>query len=90
METMLSELDLVRMLPDVLDRVTKGERFAIERNGVRLAVLSPPTPELTPGITGEDLIARIGHLRIPGDGFADDIEAARSTLLPTPDIHWPD
>ena len=87
METKLEERDLITTLPEVLERVRHGERFVVVRAGERLAVLSPPKP---PGITGRELIAKIGHLKMPGDGFADDIEAARASLLPTSMPQWPD
>jgi len=90
METTLNEHDLAAALSRVLNRVRDGERFLVERNGQLLAVLSPPMAEPTLGITGEDLLARIGDRRMPGDGFADDIEAARTGLLPTARPAWPD
>ena len=84
METALGEGELATRLADVLDRVRGGERFAIVRDGSRVALLSPPEPatEPSPGITGRELVAKLGDLRMPGDGFADDIEAGRAVLLP--------
>jgi antitoxin (DNA-binding transcriptional repressor) of toxin-antitoxin stability system len=90
METKLSERQLALKLSEVLNRVRDGEQFIVERAGERLAVLSPPVPEPVLGITGRELAARIGHLKMPSDGFADDIEAARARLLPILPLSWPE
>lgn len=90
METMLSERDLEEALTTVLERAHHGERFVVERDGVRLAVISPPISEPKPGILGSDLVARIGDLHMPGDGFADDITAARTNLIPASVPPWRD
>jgi hypothetical protein len=90
METRLSEHELAAMLRDVLDRVGRGERFVVERNGENLALLSPLSSDRPVGITGKELIARIGNLRMPGDGFAEDIEAARVAVIPAPVPPWRD
>jgi antitoxin (DNA-binding transcriptional repressor) of toxin-antitoxin stability system len=89
MATRLTERDLAEALPDVLDRVRRGERFVIEQGGEQIAVLSP-LAEPTPAVTGQELLDRIGGLRMPGDGFADDIETARAAVLPAPGSRWPD
>ncbi len=81
METKVSERDLAEGLSELLDRAHDGERFIVERDGVSLAIIVPPVAEPKPGILGSDLKKRIGHLNMPGDGFADDIEAARNNLL---------
>jgi antitoxin (DNA-binding transcriptional repressor) of toxin-antitoxin stability system len=90
METKLSERQLALKLSEVLNRVRDGEQFIVERDGERLAVLSPPVPEPVLVITGRELAARIGHLKMPSDGFADDIEAARARLLPILPLSWPE
>jgi antitoxin (DNA-binding transcriptional repressor) of toxin-antitoxin stability system len=90
MDTTLSEHDLANALAEVLDRAHRGERFIIERDGERLAVLAPPPARPASGITGQDLLDRLGGLRMPGDGFAEDIEAARAALLPLPASPWSD
>ncbi len=90
MEITLSEDDLAAALSRVLDRVHDGERFVVERDGQRLAVLTPPASERIRGITGAELMARIGDLQMPNDGFADDIEAARTGLLSAAARPWPD
>lgn len=89
MSVTLTERDLKKTLSDVLDRVQRGERFVIEREGEQIAVLSPPDDQ-PPALTGQELLDRIGGLRMPGDGFADDIEAARAAVSPAPGSRWPD
>lgn len=74
METTITVADLERGLTDVLDRVReRGERFVVERDGQRVATIGPVRTKA--GVTGRELIERIGHLKMPGDGFADDLEA---------------
>ena len=43
-----------------------------------------------PGITASELIAKVGNLEMPGDGFADALEAvqAEQGLAEMPE--WPD
>lgn len=78
METRISATTLARNLSDVLNRVLyRGERFVVERSGEPIASLAPMTGP--PGITVLELIARIGDLEMPGDGFADDLEAIQAT-----------
>lgn len=90
METTLSERDLEEALTAVLERAHHGERFVVGREGERLAVISPPMSEPKPGLLGSDLIEHIGELHMPGDGFADDIAAARANLLPASSPPWRD
>ncbi len=89
MATTLNERDFGRALSEIIERVRDGERFVIERDGEKLAVLSPP-PSEPPGITGQELTERIGHLFMPGDGFADDVEAGRASLVPARIPPWPE
>lgn len=81
METTISVEELAERLTDLLDRVqARGKRVVIERDGKAVAVLSPPQPKR--GITGAELMASIGHLRMPGEGFADDLEAVQAAQRP--------
>jgi antitoxin (DNA-binding transcriptional repressor) of toxin-antitoxin stability system len=89
-ETLLNESDFVDRVPEILRRARQGERFSIVRNGEPPILLLPQPPAAAYGIHGEELIARIGGLRAPGGGFADDVEAARATLLPVLNVSWPD
>lgn len=94
MTSTTDEADLAGALATILARVRRGERFEIEWGGRVVAVLAPPGPpaptEAPTGITGRELAARLGDLRMPGDGFADDGEAARAGLLPVRPPEWPD
>lgn len=77
METTITATELSRRLSDVLNRVKyRGERFIIERNGEVVATLAPVGGP--PGITVDEFIAQVGDLRMPGDGFADDLEAIQA------------
>ena len=88
MEAHLSATDLARSLSDVLNRVRyRGETFIIERNGEPVAALTPPVP--TPGCTLADLVSRLGDLDLPGEGFADDLEAIQSSQPTENAIKWP-
>ena len=89
METTNTASELSRRLSDILNRVKyKGESFKVQRNGEIIATLSPTTS--TPGITLSELIAQVGDLVPPGDGFADDLEAVQAAqgLAEVPE--WPD
>ena len=60
----------------------------MQRNGETIAAIEPMTNK--PGITVGELIARVGDLQLPGDGFADELEAIQAAqgLVEVPD--WPD
>jgi antitoxin (DNA-binding transcriptional repressor) of toxin-antitoxin stability system len=90
METKLNESELETDLRDVLDQVRGGARVVVERDGTAIAMIVPPPAEVPRGITGRELAARLGDLRMPGDGFADDIESARAALLPAAPPARPD
>ena len=84
----LTVTDLATSLTEVLDRVSSGEEFAIERNGKVIATIGPPSAK--PSITWGEFVATY-HLRPrPDDRFADDLEAIlaeREMLTDTPE--WP-
>jgi antitoxin (DNA-binding transcriptional repressor) of toxin-antitoxin stability system len=88
MTSTVDEAALAGALAAILERVRRGERFEIAQDGRVFAVLAPSDAPV--GITGRELAARFGDLRMPGDGFADDIEAARTGLLPVRPPEWPD
>jgi tRNA(fMet)-specific endonuclease VapC len=81
METKLSERQLALKLSEVLNRVRDGEQFIVERDGERLAVLSPPVPEPVLGITGRELAARIGHLKMPSEGSTRALASHLTSLM---------
>jgi antitoxin (DNA-binding transcriptional repressor) of toxin-antitoxin stability system len=84
----ITATELAKNLSDILSRVRyRGEAFLIERNGEPVASLGPvDTPRL---LTFEELVARVGDLVPPGEGFADDLEAiqAEQPLVDAP--AWP-
>jgi antitoxin (DNA-binding transcriptional repressor) of toxin-antitoxin stability system len=72
----VSESELATSLPEFLERARTGERFAIERDGEIIAEVIPSASK--PGITARELIARVGNLKFPGEGFGDDLEAIQA------------
>ena len=89
MEAAISATYLARHLSEILDQVQeRGDLFVFHRNGETIARLEPVSKK--PGITARELLAQIGDLKMPGDGFADDLEAiqAEQGLAEMPE--WPD
>ncbi len=87
LESRISASELARTLSDVLNRVKyKSERFLVERNGEPVAFLSPAL--VKPGITPQDLAARIGYLRMPDSDFATDLEELRRCQGFPPETPW--
>jgi antitoxin (DNA-binding transcriptional repressor) of toxin-antitoxin stability system len=84
----LSEADLASSLTEVLDRVRRGERFAVERNREIIAEISPLREKS--GMTLRELAVELARLPRLDDDFAADIEAARMILLPADLPEWPD
>lgn len=77
LETRITATELSKTLSDILSRVRyRGEKFLIERNGEPVATLSPARPPL--GVSLGEFVARLGDLSMPGEGFADDLEAVQS------------
>lgn len=77
METTISDTDVAERRHDILDRVkARGERFVVERDGERVATFAPAV--VAPGVTVREIVARIADLALPGDGFADDLEAVHA------------
>jgi prevent-host-death family protein len=88
-ETTITATELSKHLSDVLNRVKyRGERFVVQRNGETIATLAPASEK--PGITAKELVARIGNLHMPGDGFADDLEAIQAEQGIAELTEWPD
>jgi prevent-host-death family protein len=88
-EQTITATELARRLSDVLNRIRyRGERFIVERNGEPVAALGP-VAAAPRGITLGELVARLGDLAPPGDGFADDLEAIQAAQ-PLPELpEWP-
>jgi antitoxin (DNA-binding transcriptional repressor) of toxin-antitoxin stability system len=85
METTISAAELAQSLGDILHRVQDhGERFIIEQRGEPIAALEPIA--VGRPITLRELAVQLGSLAMPGDGFADDLEAIQTTqpLAPPP------
>jgi antitoxin (DNA-binding transcriptional repressor) of toxin-antitoxin stability system len=84
----LTVADLESSLIAVLERVRRGERFQIERDGKVIADLIP-RPE-NAGITLREFLARYGDLPRPDPEFADDLEAiqAEQSMMQEPP-EWP-
>ncbi len=78
MDTIITATQFARSLSDVLNRVRyRGERFVIVRNGQPVATLAPPRASTS--ATVAEVTASIGHLKMPGDGFADDLEQVQGS-----------
>jgi len=89
MDTKVTTGELAAHLDEYLDRVREsGERIVIERDGEGIAVLTACRAPI--GITGTELVKRLGDVEMPGDGFADDLEAAQNAQLPVEVREWPD
>ena len=77
MESTITATALAKNLSDVLNRIRyRGESFVVERGGEPVACLGPVG--VPAEVTLSALIARLGDLMPPGDGFADDLEAIQA------------
>ena len=90
MDVRITATELARSLSDVLNRIRyRGERFIVERNGEPIATIGPSGPAV--GARWSDIVARIGHLKLPDEGFADDLEAIIAEQQPLePPRAWDD
>ncbi len=80
--------ELVDHLFDVLDRVRDGrERFIIERHGEPVATLAPVGPR--PSVMLYEALDALGDVELPGEGFADDLEAVQAAQPPARFPAWP-
>jgi prevent-host-death family protein len=87
-EHTVTATELSRCLSDILNRVYyRNERFVVERNGEPVAVLAPPGPVRR--VMLHDALRALGELEFPGDGFADDLEAARTSQGTAGFPEWP-
>ena len=74
----ITATELARSLSDVLSRVYfRGEIFTIERNGRPVARLGPA--DRKPHGTWKDVAEALKDVPWPLEGFADDLEAVRSS-----------
>jgi antitoxin (DNA-binding transcriptional repressor) of toxin-antitoxin stability system len=88
MQKTITATQLARSLSDILNRVQyRSETFVVQRNGETIATIAPAGPRL--GTTLQDVAEALKDLKMPGDGFADDLEEiqANQPLAEFPD--WP-
>jgi hypothetical protein len=83
----ISATKLARSVSDILNRIYyRGERFVVQRGGKTVAALGPPTSGPIPL---SEVLATLAGLELPGDGFADDLEAIQ-TAQPNVEVpSWP-
>ena len=62
-------------------------RFTVACNGEPIAALGPAVAPR--GITLRELAVQMGDVPLPGDGFADDTETMRRTLVSEEPPTWP-
>lgn len=87
MDTRITAHELEANLLGILDRIhDKGEQFLIERDGAPVATLAPAKVST---VTFQGLVASLGDLRLPGDGFADDLEMIQNSQSPATVPPWP-
>ncbi len=87
-DNVITSTVLTRSMSDILNRVYyKGERFLVKRGGKAVATLSPIQPARP--IPRAELIAKIGHLKLPGDGYADDLGKVQEEQPDEEEIRWP-
>jgi hypothetical protein len=80
---------LAEHLAAVLDQIQeRGDSFVIHHNWETIGRLEPVARQ--PDITACELIARVGNLQTPGEGLADDFEAAKAEQGMAAMIDWPD
>ena len=87
MASTITVADLAGSLAEVLGRVhDQRERFISERDGEPLATLAPVrTPS---SITLREVVALVGDLAPPGEGFTEDLEAVQAAQPPLGQPAW--
>jgi antitoxin (DNA-binding transcriptional repressor) of toxin-antitoxin stability system len=86
MDDTITEKELAQHLTETLDRVRlRGERLTIDREGEPIAVLSP----VGEPVTWRKVAERLADIGFPGDGFADDVEAAQAAQPRLEPPAWP-
>lgn len=87
MVTKVSVTELATALTDTRERVRRGERVAVERDGLVVAVIVPPDP--APTITWRVLAEALRDVPPLDDEFADDLAAIRAAQQPARVPEWP-
>jgi hypothetical protein len=87
--TRVSPAELSEQLSDILARVVEhGERIVVERDGVEVAVIQPPT--VRPAPTLHQFSAMLAGLEWPDHEFFSDLEAIHAELnTPVEPPEWP-
>jgi antitoxin (DNA-binding transcriptional repressor) of toxin-antitoxin stability system len=89
MDRTITATELAEHLSEILSRVRdRGERFLVERDGETVATIGPVSPARI--TTWGEVVARLGDLEPPGEGFADDFEAIQASQPPAEIREWPD
>ncbi len=87
MDHKITSTELAKSLSDILNRIRyRGERFVIERNGEPIATFGPTGAHSS--ITLQELAERMGSLSLPGEGFAEDLEAIQAAQPSADFISW--
>ena len=87
MEHTIRATDLARNLGDVLAKIRyRHDSFVVERNGVRVARLTPISSTAAAATVGEALDAWLSGADAD-PGYADDLAAIRASDRP-PDYPW--
>lgn len=73
----LTEAAFAERLDELLDRASRGEEFALERDGEVFAIVGPPPG--TSAVTRGESVAKYPKAPRPDDQFADDLEAVRAS-----------
>ena len=88
MDTRITATHLAKSLSDVLNRVRyRGQQFVVVRNGEPVATLAPAG--LSSGVTMAEVMASIGHIKMPRDGFANDLEQVQHSQPMAKLAEWP-
>ncbi len=87
--TTISPDELAENLPNIMERVRQNhERFIVRQGEDIIMLLEPPVQRK--GITVDELVSRIGNLKMPRDGFGDDLEAIHASQGYAKIPEWPD
>lgn len=87
--TTITPEELAENLSEIMKRVHEHcEQFVVRQGEDVIMRLEPPVKRK--GITIDELVSRIGNLKMPGDGFADDLEAIHASQGYAEMREWPD
>jgi prevent-host-death family protein len=72
--TKLTATEAARRFSELLNRVARGEEFAVTRNGATVAVIGPPRAR---SLSGDRFRALLASAPPVDDGFAGDVRDIR-------------